>query len=254
MMHNDMPLGNKVVLVTGSSRGIGAAIALASAGAGADVAVTYRRDARSAGLVAERIRRLGRRAECLEVDVSSEADVQRMAKRVVESFGRIDVLVNNAGILQQKPFPDITVEDWDRMMAVNLKGCFLCSREVLPVMEKQARGSVVNIASSGGQLGGTLAVHYAAGKAGVISLTKSLARIGAAHGIRVNCVSPGLIDTEMTGEELRSAAWGQKREALLIKRAGTPDEVAEMVVFLSSEAASYITGQTMNVNGGLYLG
>jgi NAD(P)-dependent dehydrogenase (short-subunit alcohol dehydrogenase family) len=177
-----------------------------------------------------------------------------MVNSVIEVFGRIDILVNNAGILQQKPFLNITEEDWERVLDINLKGTFICIQEVFPVMQKQGSGSIINIASSGGQLGGTLAVHYAASKAGVICLTKSLARIGSAYGIRVNCISPGLIDTEMTRDEITSAAGIEKINQIPISRPGTADEVAAAVVFLASDTASYITGQTINVNGGLYLG
>jgi len=177
-----------------------------------------------------------------------------MINRALETFGRIDVLINNAGIFQQKPFLEITDEDWARMMDINLKGAFICSQEVFQVMQKQGKGIIVNMASSGGQIGGPLAIHYSASKAGVICLTKSLARIGAPYGIRINCIAPGLIDTEMTKSEICSDAGREKIRQIPIQRPGTVDEVARAAVFLASDDASYITGQTINVNGGLYMG
>lgn len=244
----------RVALVTGSSRGIGKAIALALAHAGADVVVTYRQRASSAKEVAAIVRELGRQVLTVQVDVSSRANVQSMIKLTLEAFGRIDVLINNAGLLQQKPFREISDEDWDRVMEVNLKGAFMCAQEVFPVMQRQGGGRVINMASSGGQLGGSLAVHYAASKAGVICLTKSLARLGAPYGILVNCIAPGLIDTEMTQNEIQSETGRNKIKEITLQRVGTDEEVARVAVFLASEASGYITGQTINVNGGLYMG
>jgi len=253
-IRSDLCLKNKVVLVTGSSRGIGQAIALEAARSGADIVVTYRKQARSAESVASEIRKLERKALALQVDVSSRASIKKMFSQVLETFSRIDVLVNNAGILQQKPFMKLSEADWDRIMDVNLKGAFLCSQAVFPIMQRQGGGRIINISSSGGQLGGTLAVHYAASKAGVICLTKSLARIGAPHGILVNCIAPGLIETEMTLQEIASTEGQEKIRQIPLKRTGTPEEIAQSVVFLASENASYITGQTIAINGGLYMG
>jgi len=253
-MTRNFPLKDRVLLITGSSRGIGRSIALASARSGADIVITYNKQANSAKSVAADAHKLGRAALSLQADVSSRVSVQKMISRAVETFGRIDVLINNAGILQQKPFLEITDEDWERMMDINLKGTFICSQEVFPVMQKQGEGIIINMASSGGQLGGPLAVHYSASKAGVICLTKSLARIGAPYGIRVNCIAPGLIDTEMTKGEICSDAGREKIRQIPIQRPGTVDEVARTAVFLASDDASYITGQTINVNGGLYMG
>lgn len=253
-MKRNRILRDKVVLVTGSSRGIGQAIALEAARSGADIIVTYRKRAESAERVTAEIRRLGRKALSLRVDVSSRISVKEMFSKTLETFSRIDVLVNNAGVLQQKPFMKLTAADWDRIMDINLKGVFLCSQEVFPIMQEQHWGRIINLASSGGQLGGTLAVHYAASKAGVICLTKSLARIGAPHGILVNCLAPGLIETEMTREEIASSEGREKIHQIPLKRTGTPEEIAQSAVFLASDKANYITGQTINVNGGLYVG
>jgi 3-oxoacyl-[acyl-carrier protein] reductase len=245
----------KVAIVTGGGRGIGRSIARALAIDGFDIALTYHMRREAAEDSASEIRRLGRKAFVSRVQVSEASDVRRFVAEVTDVFNRVDVLVNNAGMLEQKPFAAITEQEWDNMMAVNLRSGFLCSHEVLPIMLRRASGSIVNIASSGGQLGGTLAVHYAASKAGVISLTRSLARIAAAGGVRVNCVAPGLIETEMTADEIASPAGRQKiDQQILLKRAGRAEEVASAVAFLVSENAAYITGHTLNVNGGLYMG
>jgi 3-oxoacyl-[acyl-carrier protein] reductase len=245
-------LQGRIALVTGASRGIGEAIAHALAQAGADVAVGYREREAAAAEVVGRIDGLGRRALAVQADVTVRAQVRAMVSRTVETLGTVDILVNNAGLLQQKPFADITDEDWDRVLAVNLKGVFLCSQEVLPAMLRQGSGRIVNMASSGGQLGGPLAPHYSAGKAGVISLTRSLARL-AAPDVAVNCIAPGLIDTEMAGAEMASEAGAQKLRQIPLGRLGAAEEVAASVVFLAA-SAPYVTGHTINVNGGLYFG
>jgi 3-oxoacyl-[acyl-carrier protein] reductase len=256
----------KMAIITGGGRGIGRAITLALAQQKFDVVLTHltRRDC--CEQTATDVRALGCEALVVEADVTQRESVRQLISTATEKFGRIDVLVNNAGILQQKPFNTITDEDWDTMLATNLKGVFLCSQEIMPVMvrESQVRqaglrqgggGSIINISSSGGQLGGMLAVHYAVSKAGVISLTRSLARVGAPDGIRVNCVTPGLIETEMSQKEIHSEVGQQKiNREIPLRRAGLAAEVAGAVVFLASEEAAYITGQSINVNGGLYMG
>ena len=245
-------LEGRVALVTGGGRGIGRAIALAFAGAGADVAVCYRERRDPAEAVVAEIKALGRRALAVKADVANRADVQAMVRAAREQLGGVDVLVNNAGVLQQKPFAQITDQDWDHALDVNLKGVFICSQELLPIMEERGGGRMINLASSGGQLGGPLAVHYSASKAGVISLTRSLARI-AAPRVTVNCIAAGLIETEMTTEEIASEGGREKLSAIPLQRAGTPADVASAALFLAC-SADYITGQTINVNGGLYLG
>jgi NAD(P)-dependent dehydrogenase (short-subunit alcohol dehydrogenase family) len=241
-----------VALVTGASRGIGEAVACALARAGADVAVNYREHEAAAADVVRRIDALGLRAVAVQADVTVRDQVRAMVSHAVNTLGAIDILVNNAGLLQQKPFADITDEDWDRVLAVNLKAVFLCSQEVLPAMLQRGSGRVVNMASSGGQLGGPLAPHYAASKAAVISLTRSLARL-AAPDVAVNCVAPGLIDTGMTDAEMTSEAGAQKLRQIPLGRVGGVEEVAASVVFLAA-SAPYVTGHTINVNGGLYFG
>jgi 3-oxoacyl-[acyl-carrier protein] reductase len=245
-------LGGRVALVTGGGRGIGRAIALALADAGADVMVCYRERSDAADAVVAEVHARGRRAVAVSADVSEREDVRAMVRAACDGLGGVDVLVNNAGVLQQKPFAQITDVDWDHVLDVNLKGTFMCSQEVLPVMENRGGGRIINLASSGGQVGGPLAVHYSASKAGVIGFTRSLARI-AAPGITVNCIAPGLIETEMTTEEIASEAGRDKLSAIPLKRSGTPEDVAAAAVFLAC-SADYVTGQTINVNGGLYLG
>jgi 3-oxoacyl-[acyl-carrier protein] reductase len=243
----------RVALVTGSSRGIGRAIALALAQAGMDVAVTFRERSAEAAAVAGEIRERGRRALAVQLEVSSRQSVRRAFARCLEELGGLDALVNSAGALQQKPFLSLTDEDWDRTLSVNLKGTFLCCQEGLPILLERGGGAIVNIASVGGQIGGSLAVHYAASKAGVISLTRSLARVGA-PSVRVNCVAPGLIDTEMTQAEIATEAGKAKVRTLLLQRPGEALEVARAALFLATDGSSYVTGQVLNVNGGQYLG
>ena len=245
----------KTAIITGGGRGIGRAITLALAQRKVDVVLSYltRRD--DCEQTAAEVRELGCEALVVQADVTKRESVRQLISAETEKFGKVDLLVNNAGILQQKPFSTITDEDWDTMLATNLKGVFLCSQEIMPLMVRQGGGSIVNISSSGGQLGGMLAVHYATSKAGVIALTRSLARVGAPDGIRVNCVTPGLIETEMSQKEIHSEVGQHKiNQQIPMRRAGLVDEVAAAVAFLASDEAAYITGQTLNVNGGLYMG
>jgi len=244
-----------VAFITGGTRGIGRAIGEALAAANYKVVLTYYSKRDVATKTEKEFRASGADVLTLEMDVSVKTSVCKGIAATIDAYGRIDLLVNNAGILQQKPFCEISDTDWDRMLAVNLKGAFTCSQQVLPIMERQGGGSIINIVSSGGQVGGTLAVHYAASKAGLISLTKSLARLGAPYGIRANCISPGLIETEMTEQEIASEL-GQAKIArdIPLGKVGMPSDVASLAAFLASNKANYITGQTYNVNGGLYMG
>ena len=245
----------KTAIITGGGRGIGRAITLALAQKKFNVVISYvaRRDC--CEQTAADVRGLGCDALVVQADVTKRASVHNLISATTEKFRTVDVLVNNAGILQQKPFNTISDEEWDTMLATNLKSVFLCSQEVMPVMTKRGGGSIINISSSGGQLGGMLAVHYAVSKAGVISLTRSLARVGAPDQIRVNCVTPGLIETEMSQKEIHSEVGQQKiSKEIPLRRAGQVEEVATAVAFLASDEASYITGQSINVNGGSYMG
>jgi 3-oxoacyl-[acyl-carrier protein] reductase len=245
----------KAAIITGGGRGIGRAITLALAQKKFKVVVTYATRRDCCEQTATDVRDLGCEALVVQADVTMRESVRHLISTATDKFGTVDVLVNNAGILQQKPFNTISDEEWDTMLATNLKSVFLCSQEVMPVMMRQGGGSIINISSSGGQLGGMLAVHYAVSKAGVIALTRSLARVGAPDGIRVNCVTPGLIETEMSQKEVHSEVGQQKiGKEIPLRRAGQVEEVATAVAFLACDEASYITGQSINVNGGLYMG
>jgi len=249
-----MLLTGKVALVTGGSRGIGRSIALACAKAGARVALTYNVNANLADEVVGAISTLGSKAVRIQASVENRSSVRRAMSEAKSELGPVDILVNNAALAQEKPFHTITDMDWNQMLAVNLGGPFICCQEVLPDMLKRNWGRIINISSIGGQWGGFNQVHYAASKAALISLTRSLARIYSGQGITTNAVAPGLVSTEMSAAEIDSAAGREKLRNIPIGRIATGEEVANVVVFLASEAASYITGQTMNVNGGMYFG
>jgi len=249
-----MQLTNKVAMVTGGSRGIGRGIAIELADSGSDVALTYHTNEGLAQEIVETITAHGGNAIAIQMTVEDRTSVKRAMTEVRESLGDINILVNNAAIAQEKPFDTITDVDWDNMLSVNLRGPFICCQEVLPDMLKRGWGRIINITSIGGQWGGFNQVHYAAAKAGLISLTRSLARIYSKQKITANAVAPGLVLTDMSAREVDSEAGQEKVRNIPIGRMATVEEVAQVVVFLASEAASYITGQTINVNGGMYFG
>jgi len=245
------PIERGLVFVTGASRGIGRGIARQFLSEGFDVAVGYR-DRKD---LAEELQQEFPRAFPVQVDVSSRESIQAAVATCRRRFARgVGILVNNAAIAQEKPLGEITEEDWDRMFAVNLRGPFLFIQEVLPGMLRARWGRIVNIASIGGQWGGFNQVHYAAAKAGLINLTRSIAKIYSRYGITCNAVSPGLVRTDMSAAELTSEAGREKVKNIPSGRVGTVEEIASTVVFLCSAGASYITGQTINVNGGMYFG
>jgi len=247
-----MRLKDKVALVTGGSQGIGKAIAIALAKEGVNVALTYNTNREKALSVVKDIENTGNKAICVQLDHRSRENIHQVIEKVHRSFGKITILVNNAAIAQEKPFETITDEDWNDMMAVNLHGPFVLCQEVIPDMLEQRWGRIINICSVGGQWGGINQVHYAAAKAGLINLTKSLGRIYSKNGITSSAVAPGLVGTDMAAEELDTPAGREKVRNIPIGRIATVGEVASVVVFLASEDASYITGQTINVNGGMY--
>ena len=247
-----MRLEGRVALVTGGGRGIGRAISLALAQEGAAVGLTYRADAKSAEQVVDQIGAVGGRAQAFSMDVRKVADIRRTVSEVVDQFGGIDILVNNAGVNKPADFDDIRQADWDEILAVNLKGPFLCIQEVLPVMRGRGGGSIVNIGSVSGQYGGPRTAHYAASKAGLISLGQVVARFSAEDAIRCNTIAAGLIASEMAEAGMGSSAVAAAADGILLQRLGTQEEVARAVIFLASEDSSYITAQTINVNGGLY--
>jgi 3-oxoacyl-[acyl-carrier protein] reductase len=249
-----MDFHGKTALITGGSRGIGRACALTLARLGCQVAISYLSNESAANEVAESARQSGAVARAYRTDVTRVDEIRELVQTVAKDFGRIDILINSAGISQIVAVPDLTEADWDRMMEVNLKGAFFCCQEVLKHMQAQKVGRIVNVASTAGQMGGFIVgVNYSASKAGVICLTRSLAKYAVPYGVTVNCVAPGLIDTEMTSaypaDRVRSMV-----TSIPMGRLGSAQEVANGVAFLASDAASYITGTTLYINGGTYLG
>ncbi|MDX6465658.1 MAG: 3-oxoacyl-[acyl-carrier protein] reductase [Gaiellaceae bacterium] len=242
-------LRDKVAIVTGGARGIGGAVAAAFAAEGADVAIADRLGAEVAAPVIEQIEAAGRRALFVPTDISDETQVRSMVDRVYAELGDVDILVNNAGTFSQHFFHELPVEEFDRVLSINLRGVFLCTRFVLPRMLERGSGNVINVASQLGQIGGTEMVHYSASKAGVIGLTKALAREVSTKGIRVNAIAPGPILTDMMAEETEEWA-AQKLSELPIGRFGETYEVAPTAVFLASDESSYYVGQTLCPNGG----
>jgi 3-oxoacyl-[acyl-carrier protein] reductase len=235
-------LNGRVALVTGASRGIGRAVALALAQAGADVVVNYLSRSREAQEVQSQIARLGKRCVSIQADVSIRGDVDRL----VAAAGPIDILVNNAGISRPQAIEEITERDWDDLIAVNLKSCFLVTQAVLPGMRARRWGRIVNLSSVAAQVGGVVGPHYAASKAGILGLTRYYARHLAKEGIGVNAIAPALIETEMVTSNPNA-----QPSHIPVGRFGSVDEVAQVVVMLATNG--YITGQTINVNGGWFM-
>jgi len=241
-----MSLQGRTALVTGAATGIGRATALLFAQAGARVVVNHWRQTDEAQALVAQIRAAGGDALAHEADVSDAAAVQAMA----DAVGAVDVLVNNAGIIQEKAFLDTTEADWDRMMGVDLKAVFLVCRAFIPGMLSKGQGAIVNIASDLGILGRERYVPYCAAKAGVIGLTKSLAREFAPQHIRVNAIAPGPVATAMVSLEHMSAEWVEKELAIPQHRLGAPDDIAATALFLSSDLSGFYTGQVLGPNGG----
>ena len=243
----------KVSIVTGGAAGIGKATALALAREGAHVAVLDV-DGKRAELVSAAVREIGRKSIAISTDVSRSEEVDRSVQRVLKEFGRIDILVNNAGICQVVSSVEaITEQDWDRMLAINLKGVFLFSKAVMGIMKRQKAGKIINMGSLAGKVGGiATGAHYAASKAGVICFTKSLAKELAPFGIHVNAIAPGVIETDMT-RMITGGDWENYLSIIPLGRIGLVEELAKVVVFLASDDASYITGEIIDVNGGQYM-
>jgi 3-oxoacyl-[acyl-carrier protein] reductase len=246
----NMLLDNRVVLVTGGSRGIGRAIALAAAREGARVAVNYVSRPDSAQEVVAEIQTMGREAMAVMADVAVTSQVESMVSLVVERFGGVDVLVNNAGITRDSLLLRMKEQDWDSVLASNLKSVYNCTKAISRIMIRERRGRIINIASAVALTGNAGQANYCAAKAGIIGFTKAMARELASRSVTVNAVAPGFIETDMT-----QALTLEQREAILkqvpLGRYGAPQDVANAVVFLASDAASYITGQTIVIDGGL---
>lgn len=245
-----MPKG-KVAVITGASRGIGRSIALALAAEGAKIVAVDVDQASTEAMVAE-VRQLGVEAIAVVGNVTVAADTEKMIDAAVAAFGRVDILVNNAGITRDGLLLRMKEEDWDAVLNVNLKGAFLCTRAVAKVMTKQRFGRIINIASVVGQMGNVGQANYCASKAGLMGLTKSNARELAKRNITVNAVAPGFIATAMTDalpEKVRDELTAQ----IPLERLGTPEDIANAVVFLAAERSGYVTGQVLAVNGGMYM-
>jgi 3-oxoacyl-[acyl-carrier protein] reductase len=245
-------LEGKVALVTGASRGIGRAIALTLAEAGADVVVNYAGNEAAAEEVVAQILSLGRKSFKVKANVGTVSEVDEMVKKVTDEFGRIDILVNNAGITRDNLLMRMKEEDFDSVINVNLKGVFNCIKAVTRPMMKQRSGRIINISSVVGILGNPGQANYVAAKAGVIGLTKSAARELASRGITVNAVAPGFIDTDMTAE-LNDEIKGALMNQIPLGRLGEPNDIARAVRFLASADADYMTGQTLHIDGGMVM-
>ena len=250
-----MRLVDKVAIVTGSSRGIGKAIALAFAKEGADVVVNFVRNLQAAEETAEQVRALGRQAMVVRADISERDEVNRMVKKVVEKFGKIDILVNNAGVVTLGPAEELSEKAWDRDINIDLKGVFLCSQAVGKVMIKRGGGVIINISSMAGRVALPKHAAYCAAKAGVIALTQVLAVEWAKYNIRVNAIAPGFIETEMVTELIAKGIRSKEEQEGIrrntpMRRLGSPEEIGALAVFLASEESRFITGETVFIDGG----
>lgn len=239
-------LKNRIALVTGGSRGIGAGIALALARAGADVAVNYRQNANAAAAVCNEITRTGRKALAIQADVSVSADVKRMVSEVEAHLGAIDILVNNAAIAHPRKLEEITEAEWDEVLSVNLKSVFLVTQAVVGAMRQRKWGRILNLSSVAAQTGGAVGAHYAASKAGIIGLTHSCAASFVRDGITVNAIAPALIETDMVSSNPNA-----RPDLIPMGHFGSVEDVAAVAVMLALN--DYMTGQTISVNGGWYM-
>jgi 3-oxoacyl-[acyl-carrier protein] reductase len=246
-------LKDKVAVITGASRGIGRATALIFAQAGCDLLINYNKSENPALETASIAEELGVRAKVFRADVSKKTKVDEMIEYAVKEFGKIDILVNNAGIWKYAEIDKMTEEQLKETMELNVNGVFYAATACVPHMIRQKSGNIINISSTAGQRGESFHSHYAASKGALISLTKSLAVELAPHNIRVNCVAPGWIDTDMSHEALTGDEKDKILNTIPLARAGTPEEIAGPILFLASDLSTYITGETLNVNGGSVL-
>lgn len=240
----------RVAIVTGASRGLGRAIALRLAQDGVKIVANYRADSRGAGQVVEQIAGLGGEAIAVQADVSVAEEVERLFASAYDAYGAVNILVNNAGITRDSLLIRMSEADWDAVLATNLKAAFLCTKAALRQMMKQRWGRIINITSIAGLAGNPGQANYSAAKAGLVGLTKSIAREAASRGVTVNAVAPGFITSDMT-DSLPENVRTKLLEQVPVGRAGTADEIGEAVAFLASERAGYITGQVLGVDGGM---
>jgi len=245
-------LEGKVALVTGGAGIIGRAICLALGNAGVRVGITYAANQKRAEQLAAHMKEKGQSAKFFSLDVTKRMEVRHVVQELEATFGGVDILVNNAGINNPTDFDRIHDDDWDHIVNVNLKGPFICSQEALPALRRRGKGVIINIGSVSGQYGGPRTAHYAVSKAGLISLGQVVARFGAKDRIRCNTVAAGLIESPMAATGVQNPSVQKAAEGIVLGRFGTPEEVANTVVFLASDSSSYITAQTINVNGGVY--
>lgn len=243
---------NKVAIITGAAKGIGRAIALRLAEDGMNIAINYRSNDVEANNLVDEINKLGVRAIAIKADISDFAQAEGLIKDTLKVFGRIDVIVNNAGVTKDSLLLRMTEESFDSVIEINLKGTFNCIKHVTPVMLKQKKGKIINISSVVGITGNAGQVNYSASKAGVIAMTKSLAKEVGSRGICVNAVAPGFIQTDMTAK-LSLKAVEELSKAIALKRLGLPEDVAKAVSFLASDNSDYITGQVLCVDGGMVM-
>ena len=248
-------LSGKAAIITGASRGIGAATSIALAGAGAyGITINYHRDRDAATRVAARCKELGAEVLTIRADVSRPAAIEKMVNRTLERFGALDILIANAGIWKEAPIESMTERDWDETIDVNLKSIYASCHEAARAMLPRRRGTIILISSTAGQRGEPFYSHYAATKGAIIAMTKSLAAELGPRGIRVNCVAPGWVATDMTVEALNDPRERRRiRELIPLGRVATPSEIAGPILFLASDLASHVNGEVLNVNGGSVL-
>jgi 3-oxoacyl-[acyl-carrier protein] reductase len=244
--------GSKVALVTGSSRGIGRAIAIELAKSGIDIVINSVHNPQEGIEAVEEIKKTGRRAIYIQADVSDLSQVEEMIKEIINEFGKIDILVNNAGITMDKRLENMTKDQWDRVISINLTGVFNCTKSVIKYMQEQRGGEIINISSIVGETGNVGQANYSASKGGIIAFTKTVAKEYAGDGITVNAVAPGFIKTRML-EDIPKGVMQRILREIPLGRLGNPTEVARVVCLLASDDANYITGQVINVNGGMYM-
>jgi 3-oxoacyl-[acyl-carrier protein] reductase len=247
-----MNLEGKAALITGASRGIGREIALELARQGANVAVNYAGSEAKANEVVDEIKKMGKDAFAIKCDVSNAEEVATMIKETVDRFGHLDILVNNAGITKDNLLMRMKEEEWDDVININLKGVFLCTKAVTRQMMKQRNGRIINIASIVGVSGNAGQANYVAAKAGIIGLTKTTAKELASRNITVNAIAPGFISTDMT-DKLTDEVRSEMLKQIPLARLGEPKDIAKMAAFLASDDSSYMTGQTLHINGGMFM-
>jgi 3-oxoacyl-(acyl-carrier-protein) reductase len=243
---------DKVALVTGGSRGIGRAIAIELAKSGVDVVINNDEKPQEASGVVNEINTSGQRSIYIQADVSDCNQVEKMIDQIMNELGRIDILVNNAGIVRDKKLEHMTIEHWNRVISVNLTGTFNCTKSIIPFMKDHGGGKIINIASVVGEIGNFGQSNYAASKGGVIAFTKTVAKEYAKDGILVNAVAPGFVKTKMV-QNIPEKVMQKILDQIPLGRLGAPEEVAKLVCFLASDDANYITGQVININGGVYM-